>query len=121
MQRQAQRNRWRVKLTATLHVPSDGAGFPAKAFDGLPEFSTEMRPIGATDIAQLDSLQVRPEPFAGVQLRGIGGQTLQVESISRPRAQARGDGVTAMNRGAIPNDHQAVGSNPPPARWPRTF
>jgi hypothetical protein len=68
-----------------------------------------MRQIGATAIAQLDCLQVSPEPLAGVQLRGIGQQTLQVESISRPGAQERFDDVTTVNRGAIPDEQHAAG------------
>jgi len=60
-------------------------------------------------MAELDPLHVRPEPLAGVQLWGIGGQTLQMKSIRRRSAQQCFDDVTAMHRGTIPDDHHTAG------------
>src|SRR5688572_9043668 len=69
----------------------------------------EMRQIETAEIAELDSLQVRPEAFARGQLRGIRGQTLHVESRGRLISQERFDDVAAVNGGSIPDEDHAAG------------
>jgi hypothetical protein len=72
----------------------------------------EMRQIATADIVELDSLQVRPEALARVQLRGIGGPTLPVESARPPQWPGTFDGVAAVNWRSIPEDDHAAGNLP---------
>jgi len=69
----------------------------------------EMRQIDTADMAELDSLQVCPEALARVQRRGIGGQTLHVESRGRPIGQELFDDVAAVKGRSIPDDDHAAG------------
>ena len=55
-----------------------------------------MREVQAAEITQLDPLQVAPEAFARIQLRRIGGQSLEVEALRRAVGQECLDGMAAM-------------------------
>lgn len=66
----------------------------------------------AADIPEFDPLQVRPKALARIQFRGIGGEALHMEPLRRAIGQERLDDVTAMNRGPIPDEHQAAGHLP---------
>lgn len=67
-----------------------------------------MRQIEAAHIAEFDPFAGAPKPLAGIQLGGLGRQTLQVEPLGRPIGQERLDDLTARHRRAIPdNDHPA--------------
>ena len=46
-----------------------------------------MRQIEAAHMAEFDPLQVAPEPFARIQLGGIGRQALHVEPLGRAIGQ----------------------------------
>ena len=67
-----------------------------------------MREVQAAEITQLDPLQVAPEAFARIQLRRIGGQSLEVEALRRAVGQECLDGMAAMDGGAIPDDDHAA-------------
>jgi hypothetical protein len=67
-------------------------------------------------MAQLDSFELLPEARARVQLWGIGWQTLQMQSRRCAIGQALFDDLTAMNRGAIPDDDPAAGHLTPQVR-----
>jgi hypothetical protein len=67
-----------------------------------------MRDIEAAHVAQLDSFQMRPKPLAGIQLRGIRRQALEMETLGRPMGQELFDEVATMNRGAIPDEDHAA-------------
>ena len=66
----------------------------------------------AAYIAELNPLQVRPEPLARIQFRGIGGEALHLKPVRRPIRQELLDDVTAMNWGPVPDEHQAAGHLP---------
>jgi hypothetical protein len=63
----------------------------------------------ATHISELDSLQMRPQGLTRIQFRGIGGQALHVKPLRRPSCEKLLDGVTAVDRRAIPDDHHGAG------------
>ena len=67
-----------------------------------------MRDIEAADMAQLDPFELWPEAFTRVQLRGIGGQPLQVQPLCRAMHQELLEAMTAMHRGAIPDEDHAA-------------
>jgi hypothetical protein len=63
----------------------------------------------AAPIPELDPFQLRPQALARIQLRGIRWQALYLESFRSASRQELLDSVTAMDRRAIPEDHQAAG------------
>ena len=60
--------------------------------------------IMATDVSQLDMLQVIPDPFVRVQIGRIARQLLQAELPGSARRQAGLDGLVAVDGRTIPND-----------------
>src|SRR5919204_1475065 len=67
-----------------------------------------MRQIPTTQVAQLHTFEVIPYPLHGIQLRGIAGQSFQVDSLSTAIGQEGLDRSRPMDRGAIPNDQQSL-------------
>jgi hypothetical protein len=67
-----------------------------------------MRQTEAAHVAQLDPLEVGPEAFPRIQLRGIGREALQVETGGCSIAQELSDDMAAMHGRPVPeNDHPA--------------
>jgi hypothetical protein len=60
----------------------------------------------AAHIPEFDALQVGPEALAGMQCWGVGGKTLHLESWRRAIGQELVDEMAAVDRRAIPDDHQ---------------
>ena len=69
----------------------------------------QMWEVEAAQIAQLHAFELLPESLARVQLRGVGWQALQMDARRRTTGQELFDGVTAMDRGAIPDEDHAAG------------
>jgi hypothetical protein len=69
----------------------DKARFATHTFHGVLQFTPELREMEAADI--------------GVQLRSIGRQALQVEAVGSAVREELLDGLTTVNRRAIPDDH----------------
>lgn len=65
----------------------------------------QMWEVKAADMAQFDAFELLPQPLARVQLRGIRRQAFQPEALGRALSQEFLDHLTAMNRGAIPDEH----------------
>lgn|GEM_PF-1159926 len=89
----------------TTKEPVDEAWFAPHPFHRVAQFMPEMWDIEAAQIAQFDPFELLPEAFIRVQLRGIGRQTFQVEALRRAVGQERFDGVAAVDRRAIPDQH----------------
>ena len=60
----------------------------------------------AAHIPEFDALQVGPETLAGIQFWGIGGEALHMEPLRRAIGQEFLDEIAAVDRRAIPNEHQ---------------
>ncbi len=60
--------------------------------------------VEAADIAQLDSFEVLPEPLARVELRSIGREALQMQTLGGAIGEEVPDDLTAMDWGAIPDE-----------------
>src|SRR5918992_6336092 len=58
------------------------------------------------NILQLHSLQVVPDPLIRVQLGGIGGQLLQMDSLPSWAGQEGFDLLAPVDGAAIPDDQQ---------------
>jgi hypothetical protein len=74
------------------------------------EFMAQMTDIKATPMPELDPFQMRPQALARIQSRGIGGQALHVEALRCPVREEVFADLTAVNRGAIPDDPYAAWS-----------
>jgi hypothetical protein len=61
------------------------------------------------DMPQLAAFQVAPEPLAGIPLRGMGGEPLQVDTRRGPIGATRFAEATAVNRGPVPEAPQPAG------------
>jgi hypothetical protein len=70
---------------------------------------TQMGQITAAHLAPLDPFQLWPKALPQVQRRGIGRQALQVEAWPRAIRAKLPDGMTAVNRRSIPDDHHPAG------------
>src|SRR5687768_13461229 len=62
--------------------------------------------IMASDVSQLDILQVIPDPFVRVQFGCIAWQLLQPEALGRAHRQESLDRLVAVDWCTIPDDQQ---------------
>jgi hypothetical protein len=62
----------------------------AQALDRKPQFTAQVAEIHAAQIPHFHVLQVLPDPFPGVEVRGIGRELLHVDLSGCPVGQ-RGD------------------------------
>jgi len=87
----------------------DETRFSSQLFHSIAEFAAQMRERVATDVAQLDTVEWRPEPFGSVQVGGIGGEAFEVNPLGGAIRQECLDDTAAVNGRAIPDDHHAAG------------
>ena len=91
-----------------LKTPLDDTRFATHSLDRGTEFGPQMRQTAAAHIAQFDPLEVGPEAFPRIQLRGIGREALQVEARGCSIDQELSDDIAAVNGRPVPeNDHPA--------------
>ena len=65
--------------------------------------------IGTTDIAQFDPLEVIPDAFIRIEIRGIAGQLLQMQSLGSPAFQEGFDLLGAVDGRAVLNEQDRTG------------
>ena len=75
---------------------------PSGAAQGVPQFGQVL----TTHVAQLHRLQVVPDTFVRVQLRGIAGQTFQVKAMGRALSEEVLNRLSPMGGQSIPNEQQ---------------
>ena len=63
----------------------------------------------AADVAEFDVLEVGPDALVGVQLRGVAGQSLQVEPSGCSVSQEVLDRLTTLDRSTVPHDQELAG------------
>jgi hypothetical protein len=97
---------WTDLESRTLETAMDDARLPPHTFDGIMKFTMKMRQVNTTDVAQLHAFELLPDTLVGVQVRGLRWQALQVQPLRRAVGQELPDGVAAVDRRAIPYDHQ---------------
>ena len=76
----------------------------AQTLAGSDELQAQLVKVVAADIAQLDALQMVPHAFVGIEVRRIAWQLLQGESSRRASSEKVLDGLSAMDRRAIPDE-----------------
>ena len=76
----------------------------AQAGGGFAELIVELGKIATTPIAQLDALEVAPDPLDWIGVGRITRQGFEMKTRGGPLRQEVLDHLAAMNRGAVP-DH----------------
>jgi hypothetical protein len=75
--------------------------------DGLAKLVGQLPQVLTDDILQLHSFQVVPDSLIGVQLRRVGWQPLQVDSLPSGAGQKGFNFLATVDGSAIPNNQQA--------------
>src|SRR3989442_13720 len=83
--------------------------FVGQTFFGLDEFARQLIEIGTTDITQLHSLEIVPDPLIRVEIGGIAGQLFQMQPFGRSSLEKGLDLVRPVNRRAIPDEDDLDG------------
>jgi hypothetical protein len=73
----------------------------AQPLFGAPQREVELRKALATDVAQLATFQVVPDPFDRVEIRRIARKLLQMDALGSSPSQEVLDGLAAVNGGSI--------------------
>ena len=81
----------------------------AETGGGEAEVTSEMSESVAADVAQLDVLEVVPDPLIRVEVRGVPWELLQADAAGAALSQKVLDRLTAMDGSAIPNDQELAG------------
>jgi len=76
---------------------------------GEAEVASEMGEVLAADVAQLDVLEVGPDPLVRVEVRGVPGELLQADAAGTALGQEVLDRLAAMDRSAVPDHQQLAG------------
>src|ERR671915_409619 len=84
----------------------DDARFSTDPLDRVAQLLAQMREAEAAHIAQLDAFELRPQPLARIQVRHISREALGMEPLPGPIREELCDHAAAMDRRAIPDDHQ---------------
>ena len=93
-------------MSILLDETADQIGPVPQSYDSQAQFMAEFILIMATDVSQLDILQMIPDPFVRVQIGRIARQLLQAELPSSACRQEGRDGLVAVDGRPIPNDQQ---------------
>lgn len=89
------------------------AWFGPDPFHRVTQRVPQMREIDAAHVTQLDPLELLPQALARIEVGGIGRQALHVQPLGRAIGEELLDDLTAVDRGALPHDHQAAGDLAP--------
>jgi hypothetical protein len=74
----------------------------AQALLGTAHCDGKRGQVRTTTVAQLDPLEVAPDPLVRIKLRRIAGQLLQVQAFASTLAQELFDGLAAMDGRPVP-------------------
>ena len=92
------------------HPALDDGEAVAHASNGQAQFVAEIGKRVTADIAQLHVLELPPEPFVGVELRGVGRQGLRVQVLGPTLSQEVLHDLGPVDRRAI-LDHEKLAGN----------
>lgn len=73
---------------------------------GTAELTFELGEVVATAVAQLDPLEVAPDPLDGIHVGCVGGQGFEMEALGSTRGQEVLDDAAAVDRCAVPDDQE---------------
>jgi hypothetical protein len=78
----------------------------SEAGRGEAEVASEMGEGLAADVAQLDMLEIVPDPFVRVEVRSVPGERLQADAAGTALGQEVLDRLATVDRCAVPDDQQ---------------
>src|SRR5574341_1884651 len=90
----------------------DEMRFVPETGDGLAKFEAKMSKVKTATVTQFNMLEIAPDPFIRVEVRGIAGQALQMDALGSTLSEEIADVGAAMSRQAIPDDQQLAGEMP---------
>jgi hypothetical protein len=93
-------------VAALGDAASEYRALVAEALGGEPEFESQFGEIATTQIAELDVLELVPDPFVGIGFGRIAGQLLQVEPGGRALREKVRHGLGPVDGCAIPDHEQ---------------
>ena len=70
------------------------------------EFEVQFGQVAAAQVAKFDMLEIVPNPFIGVEFGCVARQLLQLEAGGGTLGEKVFDGLSAVDRGAIPDYEQ---------------
>jgi hypothetical protein len=78
----------------------------AEAGGGEAKVSSEMGEGLAADVAQLDMLEIGPDPLIGIEVWGVAGELLQADALGTALSQEVLDRLATVDRCAVPDDQE---------------
>ena len=97
----------RESIAALSDTAAEHVGLVAEPFDGEAQFDAELGQVSAAEVAAFDVLEIVPDAFVRVEVRGVVGQGLQLQPSCRPLGEEVLDRLGTMDGRAIP-DHEEV-------------
>jgi hypothetical protein len=76
----------------------------AHTFAGTDDLRPQLMQIAAANVGQLHTLEIVPDAFIGIEIGRVAWQLLQVESPGRSSPEKVLDGLSTMDRRAIPDE-----------------
>ena len=73
------------------------------------EMASKVSEILAADVPQFDALEVVPDPFIGIEVRGVPRELFQADAVGAALRQEVLDRLAAMDRSAVPDDQDLAG------------
>jgi len=83
--------------------------FVSQSFSGSQQFLVQVLKISATDIAQLDPLEIVPDAFIRIEVGSVAGKLLQMHAFGGPSRQKLLDLMPPVNGRAIPDEQDLAG------------
>lgn len=84
-----------------LYAAQDDIRLMTQTGNGFAKLKTEFGEIMAAQVSGLEVFQVVPDTLGWVQVRGIAGQTFQMDTVSCALGEEVSDRLTLMSRQAI--------------------
>ena len=91
------------------HASADDMPLGAETPRRQTQVIAEIMEVRTADIAQVDTFEIGPDAFIGIQVWGMTGQLVQTPPCGTARGKKLFDGPTAMNRRAVPDHEQFAG------------
>ena len=88
----------------------DNTWFSTDPFHHITRLTPKMRDSAAAHMARLNSSELLPGTIPWVQFWGIGQEVLQMEALRGAGREKLFDGVAAVNRHVMLDDHHPAGN-----------
>src|SRR5437016_2894554 len=84
----------------------------AEALHAVPKLELKVINVAAAEVPQLDLLEVRPNPFVGVQLGRVAREPLKPKATAGASPQEVLHRLAPVNAVAVPDDRQLAANEP---------